>query len=281
MRWLKMDDEYLASVDFVAFDTETTGLWAPANRVVELGAIKFRLGETKTSRFQALINPERQIPVETIRIHGITDSMVRGAETFKPVMQDFVEFCGPDSVLIAHNAMFDISFVGCESDRVGLPLIENLVLDTVDIYRKYRPGLDSYSLLALTRAFGINTSQNHRAADDAALVWKLFVKVAQDFPFLKSHSELRGHFACYYMSQWQGKMEQLPDRFDAINVAIKEKRRLEIVYTSEGRPPQTRIIRPRQVHFLKTNFYITAFCELVEDERTFRLDRIKSFQLID
>jgi DNA polymerase III epsilon subunit family exonuclease len=279
MRWLKMDDEYLQSFDFVAFDTETTGLWAPTNRIVELGAVKFRLGQTKTDRFQSLVNPERKIPLETIQVHGITDSMVRSAETIDTVLEQFFEFCGPESVLIAHNAMFDISFVGCESDRVGVPLAENHILDTVDIYRQYCPGLESYSLLSLARAFNIDRQQNHRADDDAALVWKLFMHISREFPYVKNQREFRRAFAFYSLAQWQGEVRELLDGYDDINVALKDGRALEIIYASQGQSPEARTIRPRRVHYLKSAFYIIAYCEKAGSERTFRLDRIKSFQL--
>ena len=279
MRWLKNDSEYIQSLDFVAFDTETTGIWAATNRVVEVGAVKFRLGRQKTDRFQALVNPERDIPTEVVEIHGITTSMVRQAETIKPVLEKFFEFCGPDSVLIAHNALFDISFVGTECHRVGLPLMENLILDTVDLYRHYRPGLDSYALQALMRKFKLGVDQNHRATDDAALVWKLFSMVAEDFPVFHTHGEFKRHLTFYSMSQWRGEERELPERYALIARAAEDNLALEIVYATNGQPPHTRTIRPNRIHNLRTVFYVTAFCEQAQAERTFRLDRIQSFRL--
>lgn len=280
MRWQKMDDDWLQSLNFVAFDTETTGLWAPANRIVEVGAVKFRLGQPRIEQFQALVNPERKIPPETSQIHGITDSMVRQSKTIKPVLGRFFEFCGPDSVLIAHNALFDIGFIGCEADRAGIDMTDNLILDTVDIYRQYHPGLDSYSLLSLARQFQIVKEQSHRAADDAALVWKLFERVSEQFPYLAGDSEFRRKFNFYRFSQWQGQEVRLPDHFEDITRAIEQERRLEIIYASNGRPPQKRVVHPRRVHTLRSQYYVSAYCELVEEERTFRLDRIRSFRLI-
>lgn len=280
MRWKKTDCEYIQSLDFVAFDTETTGIWAATHRIVEIGAVKFRLGQQQTDRFQELINPEREIPPEVIEIHGITNSMVKSARTTKPVLEDFVEFCGPDSVLIAHNALFDIAFVGSESDRVGLPLMDNMILDTVDLFRKYRPGLDSYALESLMRKFKLGSDQNHRAADDAILVWKLFEMVSQDFPIYTQPGEFKRALSFYKMSQWRRDERPLPDQYHDIARAVEEERSLEIVYAANGQPPQTRTIWPRRVHNLRTVFYVTAYCEKVEDERTFRLDRIKSFRLV-
>ncbi len=280
MRWKKTDCEHIQSLDFVAFDTETTGIWAATHRIVEIGAVRFRLGQQKTDRFQELINPEREIPTEVIEIHGITNSMVRSSRTIEPVLKDFAEFCGPDSVLIAHNALFDISFVGAEADRVGVPLMENQILDTVDIARQYRPGQDSYALESLMRRFKLGSDQNHRAADDAALVWKLFELISQDFPIFTQAGEFKRAFTFYNMSQWRRDERPLPGRYRDIARAVEEERSLEIVYTSNGQPSTTRTIWPRRVHNLRTVFYVTAFCERAEAERTFRLDRIKSFHLV-
>jgi len=279
MRWRKTDSEYLKQVDFVAFDTETTGIWAPAHRIVEVGAVKFRLGETSVDRFQALVNPEREIPTEVIEIHGITNGMVQSSETIEPVLREFYDFCGPEAVLIAHNATFDISFVGCEADRTGLPLMENPILDTVDLYKQYRPGLDSYALQSLMRKFGLGAEQSHRAADDAGLVWRLFTMVADDFPVFSRRGEFKRAFTFYTMAQWRGDERPLPEEYRDVARAVEEGRALEIVYVANGQPPQSRIIWPKRIHNLRTVFYVTSFCEKARAERTFRLDRIQSFRL--
>ena len=102
---------------YVAFDTETTGLWAASHRIVEIGAVKFVPAIEKFVTFQHLINPQRTMPEDVIEIHGITDDMVAKAETADIVLKRFIKFCGEDSILIAHNALFDISFVAGELER--------------------------------------------------------------------------------------------------------------------------------------------------------------------
>lgn len=280
MRWQKMDDDFLQTIEFVAFDTETTGLWAPANRIVELGAVKFRLGDNHPVVFQALVNPERQIPSEVVSIHGITDTMVKDCETVEPVLKRFVDFCGPESILIAHNALFDISFVGCEMDRVGVPLPQNHILDTVDISHKMQPGLDSYSLLSLSQELGISSTQSHRASDDATLVWKVFEQISEKFPYIKSVKDIRTHFPFYNFSQWQPEIPDLDEQYNDIQTAIVRQLRLEIMYASNGKPPMRRIIQPFRLHSLRGSVYVEGYCEMAEAERTFRIDRIKSFRLL-
>ena len=274
------NQDFLKSLNFVAFDTETTGMWAVSSRMVEIGAVKFRPGRDNHETFQSLIYPERNIPEDVIEIHGITDAMVTDAETAGPVLKRFVEFCGPDSILLAHNAPFDISFISCELDRVGLKFGKNLILDTVDIYRRFAPGLPSYSLLSLSRQFDIAQSQNHRALADAVLVWKLFEQILEELPPIKIIEDFKTSLTTYSMSSWKLEQKELPEEFIDIKRAIHENLALEIVYTSSGRPSQTRIIRPSSVHNLGAVFYINAFCEKAKAERTFRLDRIETFRLM-
>lgn len=277
MHWLKDDTEYLLQQPLVAFDTETTGLWAPANKIVEVGAIKFTLGKPTVQRFQALVNPERSIPPETIEIHQITDSMVERAPTIQPVLSEFFSFCGDDSILIAHNALFDIGFVGCECDRFEIPMPENMVIDTVDIFRKYHPGLNSYALLSLASKFKLAAEQKHRAADDAALVWKLFELAATRFPPLPDQGAFRREFTCYNFSEWEGETREPPEQYSDLIRAMENELPVDIVYRSNGRPPQRRVIYPRRFHYLRSRHYVTAYCELAQAERMFRLDRILSF----
>jgi DNA polymerase III epsilon subunit-like protein len=136
-------------VTFVALDLETTGLKASEDRIVELGVVKFRGGRV-LDRKAWLINPGRPIPLPAQAIHGITSSMVSNSPTFGEVVPEFTLFCG-DAVLMAHNARFDRRFLMAEFDRLALKYPENLLLDTLPLYRAWYPGLPSYALEFLTR----------------------------------------------------------------------------------------------------------------------------------
>lgn len=284
---------------FVAFDTETTGLWAPSNRLVEIGAVKFCLGGSKTSTFQALINPERPMPAEVIAVHGISDEMVISERKAGEVMPDFLEFCGKDSVLLAHNAMFDISFLACELDRNEQKRPENLVLDTVTISRKLFPELQSYSLLSLARHFELSQEQQHRALDDAILVQKIFelalkkmtnvstaeqgadgTSAAHQLSNISTIAELTKKFMPIKISEWQQEKVTLPEKFSGITMALENNLRVEISYTGAEQVVSVRVVRPKAIYALKSKLYINAYCELAGDERTFRLDRIESYRLL-
>lgn len=272
--------EYMASLTFVAFDTETTGIWAPSNRLVEIGAVKFNLANDETEQFNELINPRRFIPPEAIKIHGITDEMVEEVDTASGVLQRFVSFCGADSLLIAHNAQFDISHVGCELNRYNIPFGDNLILDSVEIFRRYFPGLQSYSLISLGQIFKVAEKQNHRALADAMIVHDLFLIATHKFPRVDSLDRLKVSFETATMSNWRPGDVRLPGQYADISRAIDERLPLEIIYSSQGNPPTLRIIRPLQVHMLRDQFYINAYCDDSDTERTFRLDRIQSYRVV-
>jgi len=272
---------YLGGLTFVAFDTETTGIWAASNRLVEIAAVKFSIGSDTAETFSELINPRREIPDEVIRIHGITNEMVASADTASGVLKRFVDFCGSDSVLIAHNAPFDISHVGCELDRYSIPFGDNMILDTVEIFRRYYPGLSSYSLLSLAQILKVAEKQSHRALADSEIVRDIFMLAVERFPRVDSEDRLRVSFKVSKMSDWQPSEITLPGEYADIEKAIEERLTLEIDYAAEGYPPSHRTIRPLQVHVLRDRFYINAWCEKTESERTFRLDRILSFRLLN
>lgn len=158
---------------FTVFDTETTGLDARANRIVEIGGIRF---DTRgiSCRFNALINPGIPMPEEVTKINGITDEMLRGQPGAHSVIPDFMRFAG-NSVLIAHNAPFDIVFVNEELLRLGLTKISNKVIDTRIFAKELFPGLPKYSLQDLALRFGIEAKEAHRAEDDARVCMELFL----------------------------------------------------------------------------------------------------------
>ena len=105
-----------AETNFVVFDLETTGAKTPPCRITEIGAYRVRDGEI-TAEFQTLVNPETPIPHFISELTGITDTMVKCAPKFHEVAADFLDFIG-DSVLVAHNAHFDLRFLNHEIGKI-------------------------------------------------------------------------------------------------------------------------------------------------------------------
>jgi DNA polymerase III subunit epsilon len=265
--------EWLVSQTFVAFDTETTGMWAPVHRLVEIGGVRFSIREGTSGSFSELIHPQRTMPPEVIPIHGITDAMVAGADSADKVLERFREFCG-SAILIAHNAPFDLSFVVSELERFQLPFWQNQVLDTIDICRKAFPGQRSYSLLSLAKSLKLAESQLHRAEADADLVRQLFLTAQPYFQKVDSLESLRSVTDVLSFEELRPEPVTLTPEQKLLSDAILSGSRVEIRYARSDADVTVRIIRPKWLHSRRSTTYLTAFCEMAQDERTFRLDRI-------
>lgn len=160
--------------EYVVVDVETTGGRGERHRVTEIGAVKVRGGRI-VDRFQTLLNPERAIPGNIVRLTGITPAMVADAPVFADVADAFAAFMG-DAIFVAHNVEFDYGFVAGEFERLGRRF-RHAKLCTCASMRKLYPGHASYSLGALCEAFGIPLRQHHRALCDAEAAAELLLLV--------------------------------------------------------------------------------------------------------
>jgi DNA polymerase-3 subunit epsilon len=163
----------------VLFDTETTGLeWALGHRVIEVAALELENDLPTGREFYALIDPERDIPDDVIRIHGITPARVAGQKLFAAIAEEMLGFFG-DGPLIAHNAPFDFGFLNAELGRLklpGLPLAR--MVDTLALAKAKFPGMPN-SLDALCRRFSIDLSARttHNALLDCRLLADVYVEL--------------------------------------------------------------------------------------------------------
>ena len=159
------------NVTFVVFDTETTGFSPSKDRLVEIGAVKIRNGENLGERTW-LVNPQRYIPWYVQEVHHITPEMVADKPTFAEIYPEFLEFID-GSVLIAHNAPFDIRFIAAEAERNGFPPPKNAVLDSLELFRHWYPELQSHTVSDLIDLYQLSTESlhAHRATDDSIFVY--------------------------------------------------------------------------------------------------------------
>ncbi|HEX6984506.1 MAG TPA: exonuclease domain-containing protein [Planctomycetaceae bacterium] len=185
-------DARLEELEFVAFDTETTGCASATGRMVELGAVRFRLDGTGLDRFTRLVNPLRPIPATVTAIHGITDAMVRDCPAEAEVLPEFLAFLGDPrrTVLMAHNARFDMAFVGSALARCGMPAPPHVVIDTVRLSRRRAKGLPSHSLRSLVRCFRIGETTEHRGLSDSIALKQVFLNLVARPPALETAGDL-------------------------------------------------------------------------------------------
>jgi DNA polymerase III epsilon subunit family exonuclease len=175
-----MSEKWYASGPFTIFDVETTGLSAVKNRIVEIAGIRIALDGSKT-RFQSLVNPECRIPYYASKVHKITDKDVQGEPTFAEVGRKFLDFIA-GSILVAHNAKFDLSFLQESLNRYGLPLWDGKTMDSIQIIRIAYPNLPSYSLQNLRHHFGLGANFDgpaHRAFADVEWTEEIFAMAMQ------------------------------------------------------------------------------------------------------
>ncbi|MEY3169308.1 MAG: hypothetical protein RL421_551 [Actinomycetota bacterium] len=167
----------LIDTTFVVVDLETTGGSHSSDAITEIGAVKIRGGEI-IGEFQTLINPELPIPAFITVLTGITDAMVVEAPKIGEALFSFLEFAGSpqETVVIAHNAPFDIGFLKSASARCDVPWPGYQVLDTARIARYVvtRDEAPNCKLGTLATFFGAHTDPNHRALSDARATVDVF-----------------------------------------------------------------------------------------------------------
>ncbi len=194
----------------IFYDTETTGIRSDKDRVVEIAAYD-PIGERT---FVELVNPEMPIPPEASAVHRISNEMVSESPTFHKVGQQFIDFCGPDAVLIAHNNdSFDKLFIENEAKRCNLILPQWKYIDTLKWSRKYRSDLPRHTLQHLREVYGIPANQAHRALDDVLVLHRVFSFMIDDLPFERVYDLLQKKEALARMpfGKHQGKpLSEIP-----------------------------------------------------------------------
>ncbi len=169
-----MNNQLLENIPFVVLDVETTGLAPKLNKVIEIGLVKVINGQIIDS-IKTFFNPERQLPTAITQITGITDYDLTDAPYFYSWISKINDFIG-NSVIVAHNSNFDISFLKAEYDRVYENFPQNPVICTLKISRKLFPFLKSKSLGDVGKHLKIRHKDLHRALSDATLTAKILIK---------------------------------------------------------------------------------------------------------
>ncbi len=172
-----LDDRPLTEMTYTVFDTETTGLNpSKGDEIIQIGAARVFNGKLMHSdAFEQLIDPQRSLPPESSKIHGITPEMLVGQPTIDKVLPAFHAFA-EDTVLVAHNAAFDMRFLQLKEERTGLKF-DHAVLDTLLLSAVIHPNQDSHRLEAIAERFGVTIIGRHTAMGDAIVTAEVFLKM--------------------------------------------------------------------------------------------------------
>lgn len=164
----------------IIFDTETTGLDPKSgDRLVEIGCVEMINRVVTGNTFHCYFNPDRDMPAEAERVHGLSAVFLADKPRFHEKVADFLAFIGEEDNLVAHNAGFDFGFVNAELEMCGLPpLSRERMVDTVAMARMRHPGAKN-SLDALCTRYGIDRSHRtrHGALLDAELLAQVYVEL--------------------------------------------------------------------------------------------------------
>ncbi len=236
--------------------------------------IRFLDTGQEIDRYQSLVNPERPMPASAYAIHGLSNKDLADARVAREVLPEFLEFLGNPgaAVLLAHHASFDAGFLSCELSRAGMESPGHFLVDTLALARRRLPQLQSHRLDFLTMHFGLDPEGSHRAVGDSRRVKEIWLRLGGasepgemqvSYPLLDARD-----------SSW------VPRGWEPLKEAAAAGCTVRIEYEGGTRGAGPRLVTPR--HFVQrggTN-YMVAFCHLDSMEKTFRLDRIRHFELV-
>ena len=165
--------------NYVLFDLETTGLSTDKDAVIEISALKVINGAI-SEEFSTLVNPGMHIPYFASSINGITDDMVIDAPVMEVALKDFMTFIG-NYDLVGHNIMrFDMKFIQRDAMRFFGRTLDNDIIDTLYLARRYLPNLRSYSLGALADHYNVSYEGAHRALVDCKINLQVYKRILED-----------------------------------------------------------------------------------------------------
>ncbi|MCE1184060.1 MAG: DNA polymerase III subunit epsilon [Rhodocyclales bacterium] len=172
-----LDDMPLSALTFTVFDTETTGLNpSEGDEIIQIGATRIVNGKLlKSESFEQLVDPQRELPEASTKIHGITPEMLAGQPPLGRVLPAFHAFAR-DTVLVAHNAAFDMRFLEIKEQSLGIRF-DQPVLDTLLLSAALHPSQESHRLEAICERMGVHVMGRHTALGDAIVTGEVFLRM--------------------------------------------------------------------------------------------------------
>jgi DNA polymerase III subunit epsilon len=264
-----MLDLPLSAIPLAFLDFETTGL-SPrrGDRVCEM-ALQRVVGGTVETSYTTLINPQRPLSARSFAINQISAEQLANAPTFSSIAGS-LRAALTDTVIVAHNAPFDLEFLHAELALAGQPPLRVPAIDTLAIARRLFPKRQSHSLAALATALG-SPPPSHRAMDDVLALRVVFDDMAAQLAMLGIYK--LGDLLRYARGLLPGDPEPIAPT--VIAEALRDDKLLKIVYASRSLPePTERIIRPIEITSENGVLFLRAYCYLREDLRAFVITKM-------
>jgi DNA polymerase III epsilon subunit family exonuclease len=269
-------EQPLAETAFTLFDVETTGL-SPAygDRVCEVACLAVRDG-IELGRFESLVDPGRTISPGAFRVNRITPEMLAGAPPFEAIAPSLLALM-QDTVLVAHNAAFDLGFLAMELEIAQMPPPEGPVVDTLALSRRAY-SFASNSLPAVARALDVEAGPAHRAMGDVWTMWQVLDRILWELDRRWSVTTLG------QLLDFQGGPVAYPHARTlplppTIAEALQARAEVRMRYVDARGHETQRLVRPLRVHEQRGYLYLVAHCHRAGALRTFRLDRVVELAL--
>ena len=172
----EIENRKLSELTYTVFDLETTGLNPnEGDEIIAVGAIRMVNGRVlQDERFEQLVDPQRSVPWASVKIHGIHPEMLKGKPKIEEVLPMFHEFA-KDTILVAHNAAFDMRFLQLKEERTGVQFV-NPVLDTLLLSAVAHPSHEDHNLEAIAKRLGVQILARHTAIGDAVATGEMYLK---------------------------------------------------------------------------------------------------------
>jgi DNA polymerase III epsilon subunit family exonuclease len=261
---------------FVVLDFETTGLQPLLGDEVCEYAVAEIIGGAISRRRDELIDPRRSIPPEATAIHGIDDAMVRGRRGFESLFPELLEFIG-DATLVVHNVEFDMGFLQARLLARGEPQLDNLAIDTLELSRSLRSTSEErHRLIDIAQRLGIEPTNLHRAAGDAEMTARIFLRLAEEVSRRIGAATLGDLGARRFRYSPRTSVGEMRAIASALAAAIDAGRSVEIVYDSRGPDGGPRRVDPQSLQA----FHVAAYCHGRGTVLRFRIDRIRQVEIL-
>lgn len=267
----------IREAEFVVFDIETTGLNPEkGDRICEIGAVRIKNSEI-TDSFETLVNPQRDIPPQVVRIHGITSDDVLSAPCFEDAVPKFLSFIR-DSCLLAYNIKFDLGFLNYQLKLAGGEEISLPFLDILALCRRFFPYLPRFKLSSVAGYLGVQAENTHRGYADAYTAAQVFIEL---FPYLEEKSiyDLEGLFPSFGRNKEEDYEADI-DKIKVLKKSISLKLKVRIKYYSQYKNEITEIeIIPLKIDRWQGNNVLIGRCLSKGEESSFNLARIIDIQI--
>ncbi len=172
-------DTRLNKVQFTILDTETTGVnLNDGHEIIEIGMVHFSGGEI-TDSFETLLRPATPQTTEALAVHKISPESLKNAPSFADMAGRIVDFIG-ETVIVAHNRNFDMTFIDTSLRRIGRPVLGNWSIDTLLLSQELWPNFSCHCLRCLGPGLKLGESGTHRALDDVFATTALLKKIIEE-----------------------------------------------------------------------------------------------------